>query len=462
VTSLEDSGPGTFREAVEQGGARIVVFNVSGIIHLETPVIIRAPYLTIAGQTAPGDGVAIAGETVQVDTHDVIIRHMRFRRGITDVTRRDDALDASTPGNVIFDHVSASWGLDETLSIYRNVFHYGDGERMILPTSNITVQNSIIAEGLDTYNHAFGSTIGGINCTLLRNLYANNISRNPSIGMWGDFTFVNNVLFNWWNRTVDGGDHRSAYNIINNYYKPGPITGEGPGRHRVLRLQTGHIDTLAFGLAYVEGNIIEGNEEVTADNWAGGVQLREVDEEGTPYFLQYIRTDRPSPFLSDFTVMPAEEAFDFVLDHAGATIPKRDEVDERVVWQTRTGEINNTAGEVMDTGTEFDEFNRRLPDDSFKDGIIIDIAQVGGFPEYSGTPYEDSSGDGIPDWWKIKYGLDPNDPSDATEDMNGDGYTNIEMYINGMDPTTSVDWTDLENNKDTLRERGGLTEEYWD
>src|SRR5699024_3444748 len=152
VTSLADSGPGTFREALEAGGARIVVFNVAGIIHLKTPIHIRAPYITIAGQTAPGDGICIAGETVDINTHDVIIRHMRFRRGATDVTRRDDALGGPVMGNIMVDHVSASWGLDENISMYRNIFNTGDEDKK-LPAVNITIQNTISAEGLSTYNH---------------------------------------------------------------------------------------------------------------------------------------------------------------------------------------------------------------------------------------------------------------------------------------------------------------------
>ena len=200
VTSLADSGPGTFREACEQGGARIVVFNVAGIIRLKSPISIRAPYITIAGQTAPGDGVCIAGESVLIDTHDVVIRFMRFRRGETNVTRRDDALGGNGVGNIIIDHVSASWGLDENMSMYRHVYDRGTSKQEKLPTVNVTIQNSIFSEALDTYNHAFGSTIGGLNSTFMRNLWANNISRNPSIGMYGDFNFVNNVIFNWWNR----------------------------------------------------------------------------------------------------------------------------------------------------------------------------------------------------------------------------------------------------------------------
>src|SRR5699024_3383084 len=212
VTSLADSGPGTLREALEAGGARTVVFNVAGIIRLQKPITIQAPYITIAGQTAPGDGVCVAGASVKINAHDVIIRHMRFRRGVTDPARQDDALGARGPGvgNIILDHVSASWGLDENLSIYRNIFRPGPGsDEEKLPAVNITIQNSISSEALNPYSHGFGSTIGGINSTFIRNLWANNISRNPSIGMWGDFNLINNVLFNWWNRSVDGGGYRS-------------------------------------------------------------------------------------------------------------------------------------------------------------------------------------------------------------------------------------------------------------
>jgi hypothetical protein len=457
VTSLEDSGPGTFREACEAAGARTIVFNVAGIIHLEKPISIRAPYVTIAGQTAPGDGVCIAGESVDIDTHDVIIRHMRFRRGATDVTRRDDALGGDSMGNVIIDHCSVSWGLDETLSIYRNMYEGDKGKgRQKLPTSNITVQNTIISETLDIYNHGFGSTLGGYNSTFMRNLWANNISRNPSVGMYGDFTFVNNVLFNYWNRTVDGGDHRSLFNIINNYLKPGPITPEDkPIRYRFLKPESDRSkqDTSIYGRAYVDGNFAEGHEEVSKDNWAGGVQISgDISE-----YQDYIRVDKPFPH-ADLTILPAQEAYEFVLDNAGATLPRRDPVDERIVKQVRTGEIQYEEGLETDKGTEF--VQRRLPKDSYKKGIIVDISQVGGYPTYSGEPYQDTDGDGIPDAWEEKFGMDPNDPSDAVEDKNGDGYTNIEAYINGIDPTQKVDWKDPSKNKDTLadwvKEHGGM------
>ncbi len=160
VTNLNDSGEGSLRWACEQGGARIVVFNVAGIIRLKSPIIVRAPYITIAGQTAPGDGVCVAGESFWVDTHDVVVRHMRFRRGETNVGRRDDGFGGNPVGNIMLDHISASWGLDENISFYRHMYDDGNGgKEQKLGTVNVTIQNSISAEALDTWNHAFGSTL---------------------------------------------------------------------------------------------------------------------------------------------------------------------------------------------------------------------------------------------------------------------------------------------------------------
>src|SRR6187402_2638199 len=205
VTNLNDGGPGSFRWACEQGGARIVVFNVAGVIRIKTPVMIRAPYITIQGQTAPGDGVCLAGESVWINTHDVIIRYMRFRRGETWVGRRDDAIGGNPIGNIIIDHVSATWGLDENMSMYRHMYNDSTGKiEDKFPTVNITIQNSIFSEALDTWNHAFGSTLGGENCAFVRNLWANNAGRNPSVGWNGVFNFVNNIVFNWVHRSTDG------------------------------------------------------------------------------------------------------------------------------------------------------------------------------------------------------------------------------------------------------------------
>ncbi|AYD47663.1 pectate lyase family protein [Arachidicoccus soli] len=437
VTCLADRGPGTFRWACEQGGPRIVVFNVAGIIHLKSPIIVRAPYITIEGQTAPGDGICVAGESVWINTHDVVVRFMRFRRGATNVGRRDDAFGGNPVGNIIIDHVSASWGLDENMSLYRHVYDRGTKKQEKLPTVNLTIQNSIFAEGLDTYNHAFGSTIGGLNSTFMRNLWANNVARNPSVGMYGDFGFVNNVIFNWWNRSADGGDNNSFFNFINNYYKPGPVTPKNkPISHRILKPESGRSPQTrgVYGKAYVHGNIMEGDEAVTKDNWNGGVQIETMDNAGK--YTNSIRVDKPFPLSGHVKIIPAQEAYSYVLDNVGATLPKRDPVDARIVREVRTGKIEYKNGGKSGV-TPY--IKRRLPADSYKEGIISDISQVGGYPTYKGKPYKDSDKDGMPDWYEKKHGFNPHDASDAAAyAKDGTGYTNIEEYLNSVVPMKMV------------------------
>lgn len=435
VTSLEDRGPGTLREACEQGGPRIIVFNVAGIIRLESPLIIRAPYLTIAGQSAPGDGVAVAGETVWIDTHDVVIRHMRFRRGETNVGRRDDAIGGNPVGNIMIDHVSASWGLDENMSIYRHMYNDSTGSKeKKFGTVNITIQNSIFSEALDTYNHSLGSTLGGENCSFMRNLWANNAGRNPSIGWNGIFNFANNVVYNWAHRSVDGGDYTAQYNIINNYFKPGPVTPEdAPIRYRILKPESGrsNLDHRVFGRAYVDGNIVSDNPTVTQDNWAGGVQFYDADGivEGAAYtdYMLKSKVDQPLP-MADMHIMPTQQAYEHVLANAGATLPKRDPVDQRIVKEVREGKPTPLENVELPE-TEFK--HRRLPKDSYKMGIITDISQVGGYPAYTGTPYQDSDNDGIPDDVEVQMGLDPQNPDDSAA-ITESGYANIEVYLNNL------------------------------
>lgn len=456
VTNLKDSGPGSFRAACRTAGARIIVFNVAGVIKLKTPIIVKAPYLTIAGQTAPGDGVCIAGESFWVDTHDVVVRYMRFRRGSTDVGRRDDAFGGNPVGNIMIDHCSCSWGLDENISFYRHMFSPGKGyKEEKYPTVNVTIQNTISAQALDTYNHAFGSTLGGENCTFLRNLWANNTGRNPSIGWNGIFTFTNNVIYNWYHRSVDGGDYTALYNIINNYYKPGPVTPKDkPIGHRILKPESGRskLGYRVYGRAYVNGNIVEGYPEVSKDNWNGGVQVEDMPDAGE--YTTAIRWNEPFPIINKYPIMDAKSAYYHVLGNVGANIPKRDIVDKRIIKQVETNKAYYEKGLDPD---DFYQFKyRRLPKDSYKNGIITDIKQVGGYPEYKGKPYKDSDGDGMPDAWEKKYGLNPNDPSDANGDINGDGYTNIEKYINGINPDNKVDWSKPENNYDTLAKKGKL------
>ncbi len=459
VTSLADSGPGTFREACESAGPRIVVFNVAGIIHLQKPVNIEAPYLTIDGHTAPGDGVCIAGESTLVDTHDVVIRYLRFRRGNTDVFDRDDALGGNPIGNIIVDHCSCSWGLDENFSMYRHIYERGtNGYGEKLPTVNITLQWNISSEALNKYNHAFGATWGGRNSSFHHNLFACNTGRNPSIGMSYDFNFVNNVLFNWRHRTVDGGDQNSLYNIINNYYQPGPAVNPGSIGYRILLPSASHTKadpTPRFGRAYVAGNFVVGNEKVSADNWAGGVQFSNGGSKDDPTtsandavksLIEQVRVDKPFP-MAVLTMTSAQDAYAAVLKNAGATLPHRDAVDVRIIREVETGKVWSEGKEFMPPQMEgLAKNNWGLAGK----GIVTDPSQIGGYPEYQGEPIKDLGADGIPLSWKKKFGLDVNDSALAQKDLSGDGYTIMDKYLDGLDPTKKIDWNSLASNVNTL------------
>ena len=477
VTNLNDDGPGSFRWACEQGGARIIVFNVSGIIRLKSPIYVRAPYVTIAGQTAPGEGICIAGESFQVDTHDVIVRHMRFRRGETNVMNREDSFGGNPVGNIMIDHCSCEWGLDENISFYRHMFDMNNGKpKEKKPTVNVTIQNTISAKALDTWNHAFGSTIGGENTTFMRNLWADNTGRNPSVGWAGVFNFVNNVVYNWVHRTADGGEYKSMFNFINNYYKPGPLTPkDSPVGHRITKSESrseGLFPFKQFGRVYAMGNVMEGYPEITNDNWNGGIQTADKDGAMDETELALMRSDEPfeMPFV---TIMGAGKAFEWVLSNAGANVPCRDIVDQRICEEVRTGiayYVPNYEKKVKDnpygnmwglhpkSQNEQGFFKyRRLPQDSYKQGVITDPRQMGGYPEYKAwQPYVDTDNDGMPDAWEVANGLNPNDAGDAVLDCNGDGYTNIEKYINAIPTRSKVDWRNLNNNYDTLAAQGKL------
>jgi hypothetical protein len=425
ITTLADRGPGSLREAVESAGPRVVVFNVAGIIHLEMPLFIKAPYLTIAGQTAPGDGICVAGATTLVDTHDVVIRYMRFRRGETNVFDRDDALGGNPIGNIIVDHCSTSWGFDENLSMYRHMYHAADqpvDEK--LPTLNITIQWCISSEAFNNYNHAFGGTWGGRNTSFHHNLFASNTGRNPSIGMSYDFNFTNNVLYNWVHRTMDGGDKGSLINCIANYYKPGPATPDNPVRYRLVApaasQSKAHPEPI-YGKIYATGNFVEGNPAVTADNWAGGIQFRvgeigesekSADATVIAPLIKEVRSLTPFP-MAPVALQTAQAAYVSVLGNAGATLPKRDPVDLRILQMVRTGTVTYAEGK----------------------GIVTDPNQVGGYPKYQGKPFADLGADGIPRTWKTRYGLDPADTNLANRDLQGDGYTVMDKYLDGLDPT---------------------------
>jgi hypothetical protein len=460
VTNLADSGPGTLREACESAGPRIVVFNVAGIIHLQMPIFIEAPYITIDGHTAPGDGVCLAGQGIIDNVHDVIIRYLRLRRGITDIFNRHGNHYGDPVGNIILDHVSASWGNDQNLDTYRHMYQpTNGGPALKLPSVNVTIQWCITSEALNINNHAFGGDWGGRNTGFHHNLLACNTGRNPSVAMTYDFNFVNNVIFNWRHRTVDGGDKDSLYNIINNYYKPGPAVNPGPIAYRILQPSATQKkpDMISyFGKAYVAGNVIEGNDAVTKDNWNGGVQFASggskddpdtMSPEETKGLIEKVRVDKPFP-MAPVTIESAQDAFKSVLENAGATLPHRDSVDERAVTETRTGKVWSEGKEITPPPMKGIAKNNI---GKAGNGIITDISQVGGYPEYKGEPFKDIGADGIPLSWKIKFNLDTNDIALAQKDLQGDGYTVMDKYLAGLDPTKKIDWSNPQSNVNTLR-----------
>jgi hypothetical protein len=452
VTNLNDSGPGSFREAVTAAGPRTVVFDVAGQINLLSEVSIANPYLTIAGQTAPGGGITIAGETTSLDTHDIVVRHIRLRRGLVDENRRDDALGSDrTTGNIIIDHVSASWGLDENMSVYRNKLDAPivPGGSTVLPTRNVTIQWSISSEALNPFQHAFGSTLGGAGVNFHHNLWASNTGRNPSISFSNFMDFRNNVLFNWMHRSVDGAGPEAHVNMINNYYRPGPATGFSNGvtpqpipELKVLIVEP-EIRQGVFpggvGWWYVDGNVVDGYPEVTADNWEGlsqvapGVFARGVQFEQsfpiewarqlTPHTHVEFPDDPddpedddgmgnviPIPDLPKIATQSAGDAHQAVLTGAGASLA-RDAVDLRVIQSAQSGVA--TAGPRGD-------------------GIITDISQVGGFPAIpfvERTDDYDLDQDGMPDQWESDHGLSAANADDRNGDFDADGFTNLEEYL---------------------------------
>jgi len=466
VTNLNDSGPGSYREACEAAGPRIVVFNVAGIIHLQQPVWIEAPYITIDGHTAPGDGICIAGETTFMDAHDIVIRYMRFRRGNTSVFDRQSGLCGNPVGNIIIDHCSASWGNDQTMDTYRHLYQPPTGGPTLkLPTVNDTFQWCIVYEGLNLYNHAFGGDWGGRNTGFHHNLFACNTGRNPSVAMSFDFNFVNNVLFNWRHRSIDGGDANSRFNIINNYFKPGPATLDNPVRYRILEPAQSWSKTnrvSRWGKAYVAGNFVEGYPNVTSNNWDGGVQFEKApdadangdiakglidDKDFYQKIIAAVRVDKPFP-MPPIPIESAQDAYKSVLKNAGANLPIQDSVDQRAIQETSTGKVWS-EGKMFTPPHRNDLVKNDIGQAG--NGIITDISQVGGYPDYKGDPIKDMCPDGIPLSWKEKYHLDTKDTSLAQADLQGDGYTVMDKYLAGLDPTKKIDWNDPQSNVNTLK-----------
>lgn len=427
VTNLDDSGPGSLREAVEAKGPRIVVFRVGGAIALKKPLSINEPFITIAGQTAPGDGICLRGQPLGISTNDVIVRYLRVRLG--GQSGGDDAVSSRFQKNVILDHLSASWSVDETMSVYH--------------CENVTVQWCLVSESLyqsshKKGHHGFGGIWGSNNSTYHHNLLAHHSSRNPRFASSSGFTdFRNNVIYNWGYNSSYGGEmmqkgrvNFSTINMVANYYKPGPATSGGSVSHRIANPSTRKAEQ-DLGKWYVSGNFMEGDPKVSADNWDGGVQA-----DLTPELLAKARLTEPWPSMP-IRPQTAEQAYESVLKHAGASLPKRDAIDARIIGETR-------AGTATFGGSAYTPKKKQAS--SGKTGIIDSENDVGGWVEMKGgDPPADRDLDGMPDAWESRHGLDPDKP-DGTGDKDNDGYTNVEEYLNDTDPTVFIDYTKPENN----------------
>lgn len=421
VTTLADGGEGSLRAAVEAKGPRTVVFRVSGTIRLKRQLRINHPYITIAGQTAPGDGICLADYPLSINANQVIVRYLRVRLGDESKTE-SDAISARSHKHIILDHLSASWSVDETMSVYH--------------CDSTTVQWCIIAESLFKSNHSkgahgFGGIWGGNYSTYHHNLLASHSSRNPRIaGGAGYVDFRNNVIYNWGYNSTYGGEalHKNGrderfkvtntdVNMVNNYYKPGPATLPGHVGHRIANPSWADGDC---GKWFAEGNVMEGSERVSRDNWDGGIQPSST----LPRVMDSIRRAAPWPAMP-IRQETAAEAYRSVLQWAGACRPHRDKVDERVVENVRSGRATHEGATYKAT--------HKMKDKSQKSGIIDSQHDVGGWPELKNQePPADTDHDGIPDEWERQHGLNPENSKDGAE-LSGDGvYTHLELYLNGL------------------------------
>ncbi|WP_181307046.1 T9SS type A sorting domain-containing protein [Rufibacter sp. XAAS-G3-1] len=414
VTNLNDAGPGSLRAAVNASGARTVVFRVSGTIALASSLTIKNPNITIAGQTAPGDGICLKNYPVTVDADNVIIRYLRFRMG-DEAKQEGDAFGGRFHKNIIIDHCSMSWSTDECVSFYAN--------------ENFTLQWSIISESLRNSAHTkgahgYGGIWGGKNASFHHNLMAHHDSRNPRLGEEAGKAFAltdlvdvrNNVFYNWANNSIYGGEAMNV-NIVNNYYKPGPATTKG---ERIISIDKNKIPGTEvydiWGKFYIDGNVLEGSTRATNDNWTYGVYNQFHNSYGTVSEADKaaLRKDTPHAIAGNVTTHSAQEAYEHVLAKAGASL-KRDAVDARVIETIR----NKTFTAAGSNGST--------------KGIIDSQNDVGGWPTLNSLPAPaDTDKDGMPNEWETKKGLDPANPEDRNQDANADGYTNLEEYLNGL------------------------------
>jgi hypothetical protein len=415
VTNLKDSGPGSLRAAVEAEGPRTVVFDVSGLITLESKLVVRKNnhHLTIAGQTAPGKGICLRKYNFgMLGGSDVIIRYVRVRPGnLSGATL--DGMGMASSDNCIIDHCSISWTQDEAFSSRSG--------------KNITLQRTLISEALNAAGHkkyepgkqhGFAASIGGDIGSFHHNLLAHCSGRNWSLAgglskkpveYTGRLDIRNNVVFNWQNRTTDGGAHE--VNFVNNYYKPGPATrtfialkpqyGGFPGTQQYYmagNVMPGHFD---------EKNQEKGREVATEK---GGT----VPEKSKPRYSAWVE----KPFFESFVkTQSAEETYTDVLANVGCNFPALDEHDTRVIEETRSGKAKYKGSVTGLPG---------LPDTQ------DDVGGWDNYPEEKRPADWDKDDDGMPDAWEKKYGLNPTDPDDGNKDLNNDGYTNLEKYLNSL------------------------------
>lgn len=450
VTNLNDSGEGSFRAACDESGARTIVFDVAGTIHLETPLKLTNGNVTIAGQTAPGDGICIADNPFQIEANNVIIRYMRFRLGNKYVTEKNadgwDGLGGMDKENIMVDHCSVSWSIDECLSIY--------GVR------NATVQWCIAAQSLQASGHSkgahgYGGNWGGSGVTYHHNLLAHHESRVPRLGPRYTtqkderLDMRNNVFYNWAGNGCYGGEAMNV-NIVNNYYKPGPGTAKRDAKTVQRRIAAIGVRTNEYiaeypdykptlhkwGTFYIDGNVNSKYDDVTKDNWTYGVYNQtknddKVDYTYTDEVKKQMKLDEPIEFVH-VTTHSANDAYDRVIKYAGCS-KVRDSYDKFIIDDTENGKATYTGKGYEDNKGKHNNNPGMInsPEDNRPDNAPADWSP---WPELTYEQSEvqpDTDGDGMPDGYETANGLDPNNPEDGAED-SGNGYTNLEIYLNSL------------------------------